>query len=134
MIKPAMSNYDYLLTDMDGIIDSFSKGITSLLGLPANLFKDKDTQINIQILAPELISFFMESQRKGRVAKSKYREPGGDSITLVVPKDFNNIAKAESKSNPRSGRGNRTGRNMHSQVKGRSGVFKNFLKALTRMI
>jgi len=47
MIKPTMSNYDYLLTDMDGIIDSFSKGITSLLGLPANLFKDKETQINI---------------------------------------------------------------------------------------
>jgi hypothetical protein len=47
MIKPMMSDVDYMLTDMDGVIDSFSKGITGLLGLTPNLFKDKDTQINI---------------------------------------------------------------------------------------
>jgi hypothetical protein len=47
MIKPLASDYDYMLTDMDGIIDSFSKGITGLLGLTPNLFKDKDSQINI---------------------------------------------------------------------------------------
>jgi hypothetical protein len=61
MIKPMASDYDYMLTDMDGIIDSFSKGITVLLGLTPNLFKDKDSQINIQILAPELIQFFLDT-------------------------------------------------------------------------
>jgi hypothetical protein len=43
MIKPIISEQDYMLTDMDGVIDSFSKGITTLLGLTPNLFKDKDT-------------------------------------------------------------------------------------------
>ena len=43
MIKPMTSEVDYLLTDMDGVIDSFSKGITTMLGLTPNLFKDKDT-------------------------------------------------------------------------------------------
>ena len=43
MIKPIASDCEYMLTDMDGIIDSFSKGITGLLGLTPNLFKDKDT-------------------------------------------------------------------------------------------
>lgn len=43
MIKPIISDFEYMLTDMTGVIDSFSKGITSLLGLTPNLFKDKDT-------------------------------------------------------------------------------------------
>jgi hypothetical protein len=47
MIKPIISDFEFILTDMDGVIDSFSKGMSGLLGLTANLFKDKDTQINI---------------------------------------------------------------------------------------
>lgn len=43
LIKPLSSDYEYILTDMDGVIDSFSKGITALLGLTPNLFKDKDS-------------------------------------------------------------------------------------------
>jgi len=43
MIKPISSDYEYILTDMNGIIDSFSKGITGMLGLSPNLFKDKDS-------------------------------------------------------------------------------------------
>ena len=43
MIKPLASDYDYILTDLDGVIDSFSKGITNLLSLNPNLFKDKDS-------------------------------------------------------------------------------------------
>jgi hypothetical protein len=43
MIKPVASDYEYILTDMDGIIDSFSKGINGHLGLTANFFKDKDS-------------------------------------------------------------------------------------------
>lgn len=29
MIKPVHSDHEYILTDLDGVIDSFSKGITS---------------------------------------------------------------------------------------------------------
>jgi len=47
MIKPMTSDFDYMITDMDGVIDSFTKGVTAMLGLPPNLFKDKDSQINI---------------------------------------------------------------------------------------
>ncbi len=47
MIRPISTEYEYMLTDMDGIIDSFSKGVTTMLGLTPNLFKDKDSQINI---------------------------------------------------------------------------------------
>jgi hypothetical protein len=87
---------------MEGVIDSFSKGMTGMLGLSPNLFKDKDIQINIQILAPDLISIFAEiARRGGRPAQSKFSEQGGDNLMLIVPKDFNMIAKSETKSTGR---------------------------------
>lgn len=43
MIKPILSDFEYIITDMDGVIDSFTKGITGLLGLSPNIFKDKDS-------------------------------------------------------------------------------------------
>ncbi len=129
MIKPFNSDYEYMLTDMDGVIDSFSKGITSMLGLTPNLFKDKESQINIQILAPELISFFLETQSRGRPAKSKYREQGGEVLTLIVPRDFHIIAKSEAKQNTRSGSRSRSQQN---NGKKRSLIFKQFLKALSK--
>ncbi len=99
MIKPIVSDFEYIITDLDGVIDSFSKGIINLLGITPNIFKDKDSQINIMLLAPDLISFFQETyQRNGKVAKSKYREVGGEPLTLIVPMDFNLIAKSEVKS------------------------------------
>jgi hypothetical protein len=55
MMKPINSDFEYIITDMDGVIDSFTKGIISLLGLTPNIFKDKDSQINIMLLAPDLI-------------------------------------------------------------------------------
>ena len=80
MIKPLMSDFDFIITDMDGVIDSFTKGITGLLGLSPNIFKDKDSQINLQILAPDLIQFFSDTFNRGKIAKCKYREPGGEPL------------------------------------------------------
>jgi hypothetical protein len=47
MMKPITSDFEFIITDMDGVIDSFTKGITGMLGLSPNIFKDKDSQINI---------------------------------------------------------------------------------------
>lgn len=46
MIRPVFAEYDYIITDLNGNIDSFSKGITSLLGLNPQLFKENN-DINI---------------------------------------------------------------------------------------
>jgi hypothetical protein len=134
MVKPILSDFEYVITDMDGVIDSFTKGITGFLGLSPNIFKDKDSQINIQILAPDLISFFSETyQRGGKIAKSKFREPGGEPLTLIVPQDFSMIAKSEVKSSgARSSAKNRGHRNQQSNHRGRSNVFRTFLKALQK--
>ena len=48
MIKPMSTDYDYILTDMEGVIDSVSKNVSDqLLKVDQNLFKDKDSKINI---------------------------------------------------------------------------------------
>ena len=47
MIKPIVSENDYMLTDLEGVIDSFTKGVTVMTGLTPNMFKDKDAKINV---------------------------------------------------------------------------------------
>lgn len=46
MIKPVTTDYEYILTDIRGNIDSFSSGIGSLLNLNPALFKE-GSNINI---------------------------------------------------------------------------------------
>lgn len=43
MIKPIASDFDFIITDMDGVIDSFTKGITGLININPSIFKDKDS-------------------------------------------------------------------------------------------
>jgi hypothetical protein len=46
MIKPVVTDYEYLITDREGNIDSFTSGIGSQLNLPPSLFRDND-KINV---------------------------------------------------------------------------------------
>ncbi len=98
MIRQSQGDCEYILTDMRGVIDSFSSGITSLLNLPASIFKDSD--INVQILAPELIKVFSSADKK-RTLIAKFQEPGGQKLSFIVPKDFAFHAQSESKKNAR---------------------------------
>lgn len=52
MIKKANYNFEYILCDENGIIDSISEGIVALLKLQISFFKEHE--IPIHILIPEL--------------------------------------------------------------------------------
>jgi hypothetical protein len=52
MIKRSERDYEYIVTDENGRIDSISEGVISLLKLPISFFKEHE--IPIQILVPEL--------------------------------------------------------------------------------
>lgn len=52
LIRPTNKDYDYILTDMQGRIDSISKGISSMLGLQPAFFKENE--IFIQVICPQL--------------------------------------------------------------------------------
>ena len=99
MIRQSQADYDYILTDMKGVIDSFSARVSTLLNMPSSIFKESD--INIQILAPDLIKVF-SSQDKRRPLLEKFKEAGGQKLQFVVPKEFsiqsqNDKAKKEAK-------------------------------------
>jgi len=98
MIRQTQADCDYILTDLKGVVDCFSSGITSLLNLPTSLFKDSD--VNIQILAPELIKIFSATDKK-RTLLSKFQEPGGQKLAFIVPKDFAQHTMSENKKNAR---------------------------------
>jgi len=94
MIRQSQSDYDYIITDTRGVIDCFSQGVGSRLKLPSNLFKD--SEINIQILAPELIKIFSSADKK-RTLFDKFREAGGQKLMFMVPKDFAQNTQGDSK-------------------------------------
>jgi PAS domain S-box-containing protein len=50
LMKPMYKDYDYILTDQQGRIDSISKGITSLLQLQPSFFKENE--VFIQVICP----------------------------------------------------------------------------------
>jgi hypothetical protein len=62
MVRPTYTEFDYIITSLNGNLDSFSKGVQSLLGLNPQTLKDIPN-VNIMILCPELIDLF-ESRRK----------------------------------------------------------------------
>eukprot|EP00347_Sterkiella_histriomuscorum_P007426 403348965 len=125
MIRPVFAEYDYIITDLNGNIDCFSKGITSLLGLNPQLFKENN-DINIQLICPELMEIFEQrrklyklvSQKKVDQKKvqqpafvqvdpsqiidpdqafiqSKVAQAGGDVLAIIIPQNFAALAKSE---------------------------------------
>lgn len=125
MIRQTQADYDYIITDMRGVIDCFSKGVGSLLKLSATLFKDNE--INIQILAPELIKVFSAADRK-RTLLEKFKEAGGQKLVFMVPKDFAMHAQTEGKrantKETAKGPGAATGTGTASAVKTKSDYHK----------
>lgn len=102
MVRQTRADYSYIITDTSGVIDCISLGVKEALRLNASIFKDN--KINIQILAPDLIKVFSLGERK-RTLLEKFREQGGQKITLYVPKDFAEQARVGKKKkvkNPRS--------------------------------
>ena len=114
MLKPQMSEYDYIITDINGCIDSFTSGIGLLFNINPQLVKDSNT-FNIQFLAPELIYYFRKrnSQKENPLQKSlnlravkalgntklldntRFSVPGGDKLTFYIPNNFMYIIKQD---------------------------------------
>ena len=58
MIRPTYTEFDYIITGLNGNVDCFSKGISGLLGISPSVFKENNSGINIMLLCPELIEVF----------------------------------------------------------------------------
>eukprot|EP00826_Nyctotherus_ovalis_P015648 TRINITY_DN14469_c0_g1_i2.p1 TRINITY_DN14469_c0_g1~~TRINITY_DN14469_c0_g1_i2.p1 ORF type:complete len:453 (+),score=149.66 TRINITY_DN14469_c0_g1_i2:196-1554(+) len=91
MMRQIQDNFDYVLTDQRGVIDSFSLGVSSLFAFPPSFTKEND--INIQILAPKLIKVFSSSGKKSLL--SRFQEAGGQKLLFTIPKGLS--AQGQSK-------------------------------------
>ena len=133
MIRRTQADYEYILTDMRGVVDCFSMGISSLLNLTCSLFKD--TEINLQVLAPELIKVFSSVDKK-RPLLEKFKEPGGQKLTFIVPKDFVMHTQAETKKNTKEfqkgGKGKGGALNTGAMKNSRAPIYRNFNKMLNK--
>ena len=125
MIRPTKTEYDYILTDMKGVINSFSNGIASLLTLNNSFFTEN--QINIQVIAPELMKVFAATE-KNKLIIEKFKETGGQKITIFVPKDFANFGHSYNK------KANKSAKSSGDDHKGSSDIpiYKHLNKALKK--
>jgi hypothetical protein len=58
MIRPTYTDFDFIITGLNGSVDCFSKGVSSLLNISPSIFKENSSGINIMMLCPELIEAF----------------------------------------------------------------------------
>ena len=95
MIDKIENDCEYIMTNMNGVIDSISEQISGLMGLKRAPLIFKNNNVNIQIIAPDLIKLFSFRMSKDRIAK--YREPGGTELTIIIPKYFSDTFLATKK-------------------------------------
>lgn len=87
MLSSTQSDAEYILTDMNGVIDSMSQGIMAKLRLKPKLLH-RFSGVNVQVLAPDL----MYSYQDGNSSRGqKYKKVGGDVMLLVVPTNVRKI-------------------------------------------
>lgn len=90
MMRQIQDNFDYVLTDQRGVIDSFSWRVSSLFAFPPSF--TKENCINIQILAPKLIKVFSNSGKKSLL--SRFQEAGGQKLLFTIPKGLSGQAQS----------------------------------------
>ena len=88
MIKRSGRDYEYILTDENGKIDSISDGITSMLKLPISFFKEHD--IPIQVIIPELCEVCRLKTNGGNfeIATNFDAWNGFKDLRFIIPKNF----------------------------------------------
>jgi len=140
MIKPIVTDYEYFITDINGHIDSMSKGIRDAF----EPFKDFG-QLKIQILAPELIDVFDKFKLgEGRAViqqdvghqyylpHSKFSQQGGERVTFYLLNNLNALLKSEKPRTKSNSRKALVDQGDNSKNVNRSSNFLIFLKYLKK--
>jgi hypothetical protein len=86
MIKRGSRDYEYILTDENGKIDSISEGVTSLFKLPISFFKEHE--IPIQVIVPELCEVSRTRGPNPEVVTNFESWNGTKELRFLIPKNF----------------------------------------------
>ena len=130
-IRQVFNGSEIIITDTRGVIDSFSSGLSAVFNLPVSLFKE--AELNIQVLAPELMWIF-GTQDKKKSFLEKFKEIGGQRLSFIVPKDFAAYCQTDNK---KAAGGNKeikikTGESEHLFKKGKGPLFWELNKDLNK--
>ena len=98
LIRPYGKEYDYIITDMQGKIDSITDGISGFLNVGASFFKEND--VYIQLLCPDLLDLVKD--KNGTIVTKLDLLKGNKDLLFKVPLNFTNLAQSMSK-NPKLG-------------------------------
>ena len=91
MIKSANRDFEYLITDENGRIDTISEGVVSLLKLPISFFKEHE--IPVQVIVPELCEIQRcKNPQSGQPEIATHFDmwTGSRDLKFIIPKNFSN--------------------------------------------
>ena len=86
MIKRANKDYEYIVTDENGKMDSISEGVTSLFKLPISFFKEHE--IPIQVIVPELCEVSRFKGYNGEPLTNFEAFNDVKDLRFMIPKNF----------------------------------------------
>ena len=119
MIKRSNRDYEYIITDENGRIDSISEGITSLLKLTISFFKEHD--IPIQVLVPELCEVSRAKATGAEQATNFDAWNGLKDLRFLVPKNFSS-STGRGQTSTSAKLGDATSEDVHSGTGSASGT------------
>ena len=88
LIIKVPDDFEYILTDTWGTISSLSEKLALALGIN-HKWVHYGSGLNVQLLAPDLITAYAEREESKEEKKSmRYKEAGGEELLLVVPEEM----------------------------------------------
>ena len=130
LIRSVESECNYIITDHKGVIDSFTIGLSNLLQL--NSFAFKENKINIQVIAPELIKYFSDTNDTSEERK-KYKENGGHKLNFILPQGIEDLTSQENiKNNLKNSKVNKMSRKSEAGFNEDKSIVKDFNRTLNK--
>ena len=90
MIRKSEENYEYIILDQNGVIDSCSANLANMLGIP-NSSVFEQNQINIKVMAPAMIDIFVPKTKIQKRKLEEFYSVNGSYIKLYIPKYFHDV-------------------------------------------
>ena len=91
MILSQQDDYEYIITDSKGNIDSVSRRLAVKFQIKPKMFH-KLRPIAVQAIAPELIYSYQDEYKQTAKGK-KFKEAGGDELLFIIPNNLREIVE-----------------------------------------
>ena len=98
MLRRVDEEFEYILIDRSGVIDSMSYKLSQIFQVPNSTVFEANN-INIQLLAPTFLDFFFGTSREQIMKQQRYYEGDGSHVNFFIPKLFFTVFPERKKDN-----------------------------------